>query len=189
MLGPMAVLGLACVIIGLAPAVVTPALQSATAAWAPDVAAVVQPLSTLAPLHILSVTGVALLALVGAGSALLARSSRRAPLASGLTWDCGYAAPSPRMQYTSSSFAQTLVAFFSWALRPDVHSVAAAGLFPAPAKFHTHVPDTVLDRAVLPLSRGGARALGWFRWVQHGNVHLYIVYILAAIVVLVVVSR
>ena len=62
-------------------------------------------------------------------------------------------------------------------------------LFPPPATFHTHVPDTVLDRAVLPLSRGGARALGWFRWVQHGNVHLYIVYMLAAIVVLVLVSR
>jgi hydrogenase-4 component B len=189
MLGPMALLGLACVLIGIAPAIVAPALQSATTAWAPDVAAVVQPLGILAPLHILSVTGLALLALTAASAALLARSSRRVPVASTVTWDCGYAAPSPRMQYTSSSFAQTLVAFFSWALQPDVHRGATAGLFPAPAAFHSHVPDTVLDRAVLPLSRGGARALGWFRWMQHGNVHLYIVYMLATIVVLVLVSR
>jgi hydrogenase-4 component B len=189
MLGPMALLGLACAFIGLAPALVAPALENATAAWAPDMAAVVQPLQTLAPLHILSVTGVALLALMGAGAALLARSSRRTPVASAVTWDCGYAAPSARMQYTSSSFAQTLVAFFSWALQPDAHGGATAGLFPPPATFHTHVPDTVLDRAVLPLSRAAARALVWFRWVQHGNVHLYIVYMLAAIVVLVLVSR
>jgi len=189
MLGPMALLGLACMFIGFAPAVVSPVLESATAAWAPEVAAVVGPLEALAPLHILSVTGVALLALAGVAAALIVRSSRRAPIASALTWDCGYAAPSPRMQYTASSFAQTLVTFFSWALRPDVHRGAPGGLFPPPATFHTHVPDTVLDRAVLPLSRGGARALGWFRWVQHGNVHLYIVYMLAAIVVLVLVSR
>ena len=101
--------GSACAFIGLAPAVVSPGLERATAAWAPDVAAVVEPLDTLAPLHILSVTGVALLALAGAVAALLAGSSRRAPVASGPTWDCGYAAPSPRMQYTASSFAQTLV--------------------------------------------------------------------------------
>jgi hydrogenase-4 component B len=189
MLGPMALLGIACTFIGLAPALVSPALQGAVAAWAPEVGAVVEPLDTLAPLHVLSVTGVALLALTGAAAVLLVRGSRKAPIASATTWDCGYAAPSPRMQYSASSFAQTLVAFFSWALWPEVHRGAPGGLFPAPAAFHSHVPDTVLDRAVLPMSRGGARALGWLRWMQHGNVHLYIVYMLAAIVVLVLVSR
>lgn len=189
MLGPMALLGLACVLIGLAPALVAPALQQATAAWAPEAAAVVEPLAALAPLHVLSITGAALLGLTGAAAILLARGSRRSVVASGVTWDCGYAAPSSRMQYTSSSFAQTLVEFFSWALQPDVHRGAAGGLFPGPSSFHSHVPDTVLDRAVLPLSRAAARVLGWFRWVQHGNVHLYIVYMLAAIVVLVMVSR
>jgi len=189
MVGPMAVLGLACAFIGLAPAVVSPALESATAAFSADVAAMVAPLDALAPLHVLSVTGVTLLAMTGAVAALRARSSRRAPVASGPTWDCGYAAPSARMQYTASSFAQTLVAFFSWALRPDVHGDAPVGLFPRPATYHTHVPETVLDRAVMPFSRGGARALTWFRWMQHGNVHLYLVYMLATIVVLVLVSR
>jgi hypothetical protein len=143
----------------------------------------------LAPLHLLTVTGLALLALTGAAAVILARSAPRRHTASGPTWDCGYAAPSSRMQYTASSFAQTLVEFFSWALRPDVHASTPGGLFPAPTKFRTHVPDTVLDRAVLPLSRRGASTLRWFRWVQHGNVHLYIVYILAAILVLAAVSR
>ena len=33
------------------------------------------------------------------------------------------------------------------------------------------------------------RALAWFRWVQHGAVHLYILYILAALIILLMVWR
>jgi hydrogenase-4 component B len=189
MIGPTAVLGLACAFIGLAPSAIAPVVLSATAAWAPEVSAVAEPLEVLAPLRLLSVTGVALLVLTAAGAALLARATAPARASVGPTWDCGYAAPSSRMQYTSSSFAATLVGFFSWALRPSVNADTPRGLFPLPAKFHSHVPDTVLDRAVLPLSRAGARALRWFRWVQHGNVQLYVVYIFATLLVLLLVGR
>ena len=186
MLGPMVVLGAACCFIGLAPGAVAPILRSATDAWEPGVIAAAQPLGVLAPFQFLSAAGVSLLVLIAAGAALLARGSvaRRGP-----TWDCGYAAPSCRMQYTSSSFAETLVALFSWALRPTVHRPTPAGLFPAAATFHSHVPDTVLDRALVPLSQSGARALRWFRWVQHGNVQLYLVYILTTVFVLIALGR
>jgi hydrogenase-4 component B len=189
MLGPIVVLGSACALIGLAPIVVSPVLESATFAWAPEVATVVAPLDTLAPLRPVSVAGVGLLILVGACAAWLAKTAREPTATSGPTWDCGYASPSARMQYTASSFAQTLVGFFSWALRPEMHVSSVRGFFPPATEFHSHVPDTVLDRAVVPLSRGGARALRWFRWVQHGNVHLYLVYILATVLVLALVSR
>jgi hydrogenase-4 component B len=189
MLSPIVVLGVGCATIGLLPIAVAPALESATSAWAPEVAAVVSPLELLAPLHLVSVAGLSLLVLVGVCAGWLARTTREPMTTSGPTWDCGYASPSHRMQYTASSFAQSLVGFFSWALRPEVHSASVRGLFPAAAEFRSHVPDTVLDRAVVPLSRGGARALRWFRWVQHGNVHLYLVYILATVLVLALVSR
>jgi hydrogenase-4 component B len=189
MLAPMAALAVGCLAIGLAPAAVAPVLEGATRTWAPEAAALAEPLQVLAPLRVLSATGVTLVLLVGAAAALLARRGHAAPLASGPTWDCGFAAPSARMQYTASSFAQTLVGFFSWALRPSVHAGAPAGLFPAATRFETHVPDTVLERAILPLSRGGARALRWFRWVQHGNVHLYLVYVVATLIVLWLVGR
>jgi hypothetical protein len=93
------------------------------------------------------------------------------------------------MQYTSSSFAETLVGFFSWALRPSVHFAAPQGPFPSAAEFRMHVPDTVLERAVLPLTHAGARTLRWFRWVQHGNVQLYLVYVLATLILLFLVGR
>ncbi len=37
------------------------------------------------------------------------------------TWDCGYLAPSPRMQYTASSFAQPITDLFRFFLRTKKH--------------------------------------------------------------------
>ena len=49
----------------------------------------------------------------------------------GPTWDCGYAAPTPRMQYTASSFASPLLLLFRMFLRPRIDLHPPAGLFPA----------------------------------------------------------
>ena len=37
-----------------------------------------------------------------------------------VTWDCGYAKPTARMQYTASSFAQPIVNFFKPLLSPAI---------------------------------------------------------------------
>jgi hypothetical protein len=44
------------------------------------------------------------------------------------------------------------------------------------------VPDTVLDRIVLPFTERVGRLCTWFRWVQRGSVHVYLLYILVALV-------
>ena len=41
----------------------------------------------------------------------------RRPVSTNVTWDCGYAEPSSRMQYTASSFAQPLTETFSMLLQ------------------------------------------------------------------------
>jgi hypothetical protein len=86
------------------------------------------------------------------------------------------------MQYTSSSFAQGLVGLYGWALRPKVHKPTLGSPFPAPTSFSSHVPDVVLDRLLVPAAQTTGRGLGWFRWVQRGSVHAYLVYILATLV-------
>ncbi|MGH7297721.1 MAG: proton-conducting transporter membrane subunit, partial [Polyangiaceae bacterium] len=91
--------------------------------------------------------------------------------------------------YTASSFARTLVGMFSWALRPETHRTDVGQVFPGAASFHSHVPDTVLDRAVIPGARVALRGLRSLRWMQQGNVHLYLLYVLAALVLLLVVGR
>jgi hypothetical protein len=40
----------------------------------------------------------------------------------------------------------------------------------------------VLDRLLVPAAETTGRGLGWFRWVQRGSVHAYLVYILATLV-------
>jgi hydrogenase-4 component B len=104
----------------------------------------------------------------------------------GPTWSCGYAAPTPRMQYTASSFAQLLVGLFGWASRPRTQRPGALGLFPRKATFQSEVPDTVLDRAVLPAFRFGGLFLPWFRVFQIGSIQMYLLYIFLALFALLI---
>ena len=184
---PMLVLGLLCAFIGVAPAVVAPVLEHATASWAPEAAET--SLVALAPLHALSITSGLLLVLLVAFGWVLVKRWSPARVRTGPTWDCGYAAPTPRMQYTASSFADGLVGLFSWALRPRTHAPKLTRLFPTPERFHSEVPDLVLDRAVLPASRSAARGLVWFRWVQQGSTQLYVLYIVVALVLTLLLLR
>src|SRR5262249_39839336 len=71
-------------------------------------------LAELAPLGWVSVMGLLLVAALLVGAVVLLARVRAGPVGSAGTWGCGYAAPSPVMQYTSSSFAQTLVGLFAW---------------------------------------------------------------------------
>jgi hydrogenase-4 component B len=184
MTGPMAVLGGCCAVIGLAPVVVAPALGRAVSAWAPEVGDATARLRQFVPFEWVTGMGLALAAGLAVGAAVLRGRVRATGQAGGPTWGCGYAAPTPRMQYTASSFAQMLVRLFAWALVPRIHRPGQLPLFPAPADFHSEVPDAVLDRAVLPGVRAGARALTWARVVQSGSVQAYVLYIFVTLMVL-----
>ena len=178
MLVPMALLAAGCVVIGLGAPVVARVLDAAVAAWAGDGAPPV--LGTIAPLVWISATSAALLlALALVGSWVGARG--RAAAGDVGTWDCGYAVPTARMQYTSSSFAEMLVKLLGWALRPREHVPEIRGPFPVAASFDSHVPDTVLDRAVLPTFSLAGRMLAQLRPIQRGSLHLYLLYILLAL--------
>ena len=99
-----------------------------------------------------------------------------------MTWDCGYAAPSARMQYSSSSFAQWLVDLFGWALRPQVHPSKIDTLFPADTHFESHVDDTVLEEAVNPITRGLTWLFGLSRYLQQGSLQAYLLYIMVIVI-------
>jgi len=59
------------------------------------------------------------------------------------------------MQYTGSSFAELLVARFSWVIRPRFAARPRLdGPFPAGGHLETEVPDAVLDLGLLPLAAG-----------------------------------
>ncbi len=179
LLVPMGVLAGACALIGLAPMLLAPALDRVVAALSEGTQ--VQPLSRLAHLPSLS-----LLALVLLGSAFLLWRWLRPldPRGSLPTWDCGYAAASPRMQYTASSFADGLVGGLRWVLWPRSHGGKVTGCFPIDRPYESHVPDLVLDRLADPAFRslsGGATLLRFF---QGGKVHIYLLYVLLTLLTL-----
>jgi hydrogenase-4 component B len=184
LLVPMVVLAACCFFIGLAGPMLAPILGRGVSAWAPETGDAGLRLMTVAPLGWISGMAGALLAALFVGVVALALRLRRAPLAQGPTWGCGYIAPTARMQYTSSSFAQMLVALFAWALRPRTRAPQDLPLFPQKTSFHSEVPDTVLDEAVLPAFRLGGWLCSRFRVLQRGSVQLYLLYIFLALIAL-----
>lgn len=182
MLLPMGALGACCVAIGIGPALLSPILDRAIGVWEkpPE-----HGIAFHAPLFALTIVCTVLAIGIGAGL-LWARGSRRFAV---VTWDCGYAAPSRRMQYTASSFAAALVGSVAGLLGREEHAPSVEGLFPSTTKFHSHLPDIVLDRVVLPTVRLVGRGLAWFRWVQRGAVQLYLLYVLATLIVLLMLLR
>jgi hydrogenase-4 component B len=184
MLAPMAVLAACCLVIGLAPALAAPLLEDAVAAWMPLPYEQTLALTELAPLDWISITGILLAVLLVLGTLVFRLLVRSKETTQTPTWDCGYAAPSPRMQYTSSSFAQMLVTLFRWVLRPREHLPRVEGLFPHAAWFHSETPDLVLDEAVLPASRFLAWLASWSRLFQQGSIQAYLFYLFLILIVL-----
>ena len=140
-------------------------------------------LPSLAGLGLLSgaALGLAILAL------LLARWLRVPPqVGDRPTWDCGYAAPGPRMQYTASSFADGLVRGLRWALRPVARLPRVSGWFPRLARYESHVPDPVLDRATTPALRLAVRGASLLRVAQGGALPVYLLYVLLTLLALLV---
>jgi hypothetical protein len=88
------------------------------------------------------------------------------------------------MQYTSSSFATWSVALFRWALLPEEKRPHIDHLFPGAAHFHSHVPDAVLDRILIPAIRSGAWLLSWARVFQRGHMQLYLLYVVIVLLLL-----
>ena len=180
----MALLAACCLAIGLAPALAVPLLQRAAFSWAPEAAGSGVSLAMLVPFGWISGTGLMLALLLLEGGLLLWLYLRRHVAEPVGTWDCGYAAPSPRMQYTASSFAQMLVGWFAWALRPTKQEPHIEGLFPASARFESQVPDPALEQAVVPVCRWAVRLASGFRIFQQGSIQAYLLYIFGILIVL-----
>jgi len=181
MRGAMVVLAVLCAAIGLAPVLFWPAIARAVEAWHPAWAAatIATPLVPLMGFHL----GLAVLAAVGGW--LLWRRAQRG-LRRSLTWDCGYAAPTARMQYTAGSFAATIVEWFDWILRPVRHEQALVPEQPLPAAAsrEEHTPETVLDAVVVPAGTGVMRVSTAVRRLQHGRMQAYILYLVLGVAAL-----
>ncbi len=109
---------------------------------------------------------------------------RKRQVAIAPTWGCGYLHPHPRMQYTASSFARPVTLFFEAVLRPRVQRNVSEKLIPGTISYTSTTPDSVTRYGYTPLFVGVTRLLGILRWIQHGRVQLYILYIITTLFLL-----
>jgi hydrogenase-4 component B len=127
---------------------------------------------------------VALAVVAALAAAALWSRVKRNGVARAVTWDCGYAAPAPRMQYTAGSFAGIITEWFAWILRPRFHAHPPKGPFPAHASFQEHTPETVLEDVVEPAGSVIMRVSTAVRRLQHGRMSAYILYLLVGVAAL-----
>ena len=180
MRGPMLALAGICAAIGLAPFLFWPLIARAVGSWRPAWTAVETP----APLVMLSAAHVGLAILIIAAGGLLWRKANANGLEHGLTWDCGYAMPATRMQYTSASFSGIVSVWFGWLLRPERRMRRPRGHFPAEAIRLERIPETVLERIIGPVSAIIMQVSTAVRRLQHGRLQFYILYVLAGLIAL-----
>jgi hydrogenase-4 component B len=109
---------------------------------------------------------------------------RNKPIGRAGTWGCGFTQPTVKMQYTGFSYSASILAFFKPVAPLSEAHPPVVGRFPEKTHYHSQIHDiaelhlnTVVVRPVLAL-------FDKLRWIQHGDIHLYIGYILLAIVVL-----
>ena len=183
---PMLLLAAGCALIGLFAPFVVGALQAVlenTTGLRHEVvrdnlAAVAGPLA-------LVVIGTVAFLLVLVVLVLLRRSllaGRR--VEEGVTWGCGYAQPTARMQYTASSFVQPVTTLFRWLLGTHRQVQRPEGIMPANASLTTETPDLCHGN----LYRPGFLKVNWglskLRRLQQGEVQLYVLYIAVTLIVL-----
>jgi hydrogenase-4 component B len=183
MVAPGLVLAAGCVLIGLSGAGVirsmAPLISSVTRLQSSligfDLAEAANSVEHVAGFGVFLIAVAALLAL--ARTKVLARR----PVSTAPTWDCGYASPSSRMQYTASSFAQPLTASFRMLLQTREVLSGMEATFPRRAGFHSHTDDPYQRYLFQPIVKSVERVTAFLRPLQQGGVQLYVLYIVVSL--------
>jgi hydrogenase-4 component B len=178
MLSSMVVLAGTCLVLGLGGVLLLPVLDRVIAVLIPGAHGLLQA-GLSGDFWILSLSLAVLLALAFA----FWKFARPAPVDTGnpegiSTWDCGYAAPSTRMQYTGSSFAD------GWAsLLPGARMRfrRLKGIFPSALSLRSMVRDPVGEILVEPRVGLIAERLLRLRRLQPGYLSIYLLYVLLAL--------
>jgi NADH:ubiquinone oxidoreductase subunit 5 (subunit L)/multisubunit Na+/H+ antiporter MnhA subunit len=185
MLAPMVVLAAGCVLVGLAgPWVLQGVWPAVTQVAGPMVQSELDRMTG----YLWWTSGGALaFILLALGVTLVRwRLLARRPVGQTVTWDCGYAAPHPRMQYTASSFAQPITELFRAVLWTRKSGRAPQALFPVSAELETETPDVGREGLYQPIFAAVKKTLARFQVLQQGRVQIYVMYVVATLVVLLV---
>jgi len=181
---PMMFLAGGCLLIGIFPTLALRAIKHPLAQLIPNLAVTLNDDLSMAEraLSMISWSAGALIGLIllfALGYRLFWRGRRGG---SAPTWDCGYAFPSARMQYTASSFAQPLTDLFSPLLRSEQIGSPGKDLFPKDSHLVTETPDVFWKEFYRPVLHRIQNLLARGRILQHGRLQLYVFYIVITLI-------
>jgi hydrogenase-4 component B len=196
----MGALAVACVALGVAPSLVVPTLGAAVAGLGGLPAGILTGMPWLT-LEVPGTAGVIAPAVLAAGLVLvplavlaalrLGSVDRR--LRVGDTWGCGRIGQTPRMEYTATAFAEPLRRVFAELYRPtedlsiDFHPESK--YFVQSIAYRSEVNPWLERLLYEPVVSFLRRTAFRVRWLQAGSLHLYLLYMILALVVLLLVSR
>ena len=174
----MVALAAACLALGLGGALLLPVLDRVIAVLIPGGHGVLQPwlgrdLWILAALLGFLLAFVLLLWAFVRPTRESAGNPDRVP-----TWDCGYAAPTARMQYTGNSFSDGWAAQLPGAV---LRLRRLKGIFPTALSFRSVIQDPVGEGFVEPRAGHIAERVLRLRRLQPGFLSVYLLYVLLAL--------
>lgn len=104
--------------------------------------------------------------------------SRKRTIAKGLTWGCGYAVPTSRMQYTGKSFSKSLGKLLNFIIleKKKYKEISASEIFPAERKHSSHYNDFFVTRIFNGIVDRLLYSMNYFQFIQNGKIQLYILY-------------
>jgi hydrogenase-4 component B len=184
MLLPMGVFALLCLAIGLMPQLGLRLVSPALAAFLPGVELTFDPSGYGAILVRLSLLAVLLLLVVMVVTLFWRWRLRQAEVAAASTWGCGYQRPTARMEYTATAFSELAVSVFNGIIRQRVERPALRGIFPATGHCRDLPTETALERVIEPLFNLAGLSFAFLRRLQHGQMHLYMLYIFVTLFIL-----
>ncbi|MBU1342427.1 MAG: hydrogenase, partial [Proteobacteria bacterium] len=100
------------------------------------------------------------------------------------TWGCGFTQPTVKMQYTGSSYASFILDFFRPAAPLHEDHPKIDGRFPLKTYYKSQINDIAGVHMNRVIVNPVLFLFDKLRWIQHGDIHLYIGYILLAIILL-----
>jgi hydrogenase-4 component B len=99
------------------------------------------------------------------------------------TWGCAYQAPSPRMQYTGSSYARIFLLLLKPIIGLKFYIKSRDSLFPSGWNLKTHFTDIFDAYIITPVSKSIRSSVKLFSWIQRGSTQQYILYGLLFLVI------
>lgn len=183
---PMIALGAVCIWIGFFPATMVSFSLNAAASIYGTVLSSVEKSMVITPFQNVIMMLLMVVTMMIVLFIFKSRAKRTLVITRAKTWGCAYHAPTARMQYTASSFAQPLLSIFRNILGYKVKETELQGYFPQEKKASSHIVESSEIFLFKPLFRLIEFLAAKLKIIQYGYTQLYLLYFLVFLLMILI---